>query len=264
MFTWRHFVWLFICTAVIVVSLICLKKYKVSLQRMLSIGCVVSILSEITKVVSVIRMVPSSDGSMIYPYMQMNHLPLHLCSIQILLIFYVRFTENKRLRENVLAFMYPACLLGALMALAMPSIFTTSIRIEQAFTHPMAYQFFSYHTMLIILGIYIAISGEIHWELKHLRNTYIIIALMAFLSLYLNSMFASPVYLNGELQSVEFWPNFFFTYNNPLNIKVTTIGQWYNYLLIIANIAIVLIFLCYAPLIFKKKKRNTAKSKKAA
>jgi hypothetical protein len=199
-------------------------------------------------------MVPSADGSIIYPYIPMNHLPLHLCSIQILLIFYVRFVAKGNARENLLSFMYPSCLLGALAALAMPSIFSTSITVDQAFTHPMAYQFFIYHAMLIALGLIIAMCGEVEWEWKHWRNCLIIIALAGFISLYINSMFASPTYLNGELQHIDFWPNFFFTYQNPLGIKLTKITHWYIYLVILSVLIIVLTWICFMPVI--KKNRN--------
>ena len=255
MFTWRHFVWLAICLVLIIVYLYILKKRNVPLRAVLTTACIVAILSEITKVFSTIQMVPSSDGSLIFPYLPLNHLPLHMCSIQIPLIFYTRFTDNEKGRENVLSFMYPSCSLGAIMALAMPSIFSTTISVEQAFTHPMAYQFFLYHTMLIVLGLYIAISGQIKWEKRHLINTYMITYVLSFLSLYWNSMFAAPVYENGKLMSVEFWPNFFFTYNNPLGIKVTTETGWRIYLLILLVVSAVLIFLCFVPLLYKKKKK---------
>ena len=253
MFSWQHFLWLAICIAGITASLVCLKKNKTSLSRLLDYAAVICILSEVTKVFSVMEMVASEDGSIIFPYIPMNHLPLHMCSIQILLIFYVRATKNKEMREKILSFMYPSCLLGAIAALAMPSIFTTSITVDQAFTHPMAYQFFVYHSMLVVLGLYIAMSGEIQWEKKHIFSTLKTIFAFGFISLYVNSIFASPSYLNGKLQHVDFWPNFFFTYNNPLNIKLTELWQWHLYLIIISLLVIVLVTLCFLPLLRKKK-----------
>ncbi|MBO4358844.1 MAG: YwaF family protein [Erysipelotrichaceae bacterium] len=253
MFTWRHFVWLGICLAIIVTSVVLYRKKRPSLKDVLSICCGVCVYSEVTKVFSTIQMVPSSDGSIILPYIPTNHLPLHLCSIQILLIFFVRFTENKKMREKILAFMYPTCLIGAIMALAMPSIFTTSIPVEKAFTAPISYQFFIFHSMLIALGLIIAMSGEVRWEKKHIYSTLIIIAIAAFVSIYVNSLLASPTYVDGKLVSVDFWPNFFFTYNNPLGIRVTEKWQWLLYLAIISALAIVLVTLCYLPLLKKNK-----------
>ena len=254
MFTWRHFLWLGICLVLSIIGLHIMKKRNLPISKALTSACIAAILSEIIKVFSTIEMVPSADGSLIFPYLPMNHLPLHLCSIQIPLIFYARFTDNEKGRENVLSFMYPSCFLGGIMALAMPSIFQTTIKVEQAFTHPMAYQFFLYHIMLVTLGLYIAISGHIKWERRHLVNTYLFTYTLSFLSLYTNSMFASPVYEGGKLISVEFWPNFFFTYNNPLGLKITTETGWRIYLLIILTVSALLIFLCFVPLLFKKKK----------
>ena len=98
---------------------------------------------------SVIKMVPSATGDIVYPYLEMNHMPFHLCSIQILLIFYTRFTANQKMRENVLAFMYPSCVLGAISAIILSSIFRTSVPAEEAFIHLLPYQVFIYHSMLV-------------------------------------------------------------------------------------------------------------------
>ncbi|MBQ9424624.1 MAG: YwaF family protein [Erysipelotrichaceae bacterium] len=253
MFSWQHIVWLIISFALVVFFLVSYRKKRPPFQKVLNYCLIVCYLSEFIKVFSVLEMVPSADGSMIYPYLPQNHLPLHLCSIQILLITYVRFTENKKMRDSLLAFMYPGCLMGALSALAMPSIFSTTISVNQAFTHPMAYQFFLYHTMLIILGFIIAWSGEIKWTWNDYFRCLIIIAVMGFVSLYVNSMFASPTYLNGELQHVDFWVNFLFTYQNPLGIRITTIQGWYVYLLILCAAVAILTFICYFPLVRKNR-----------
>ncbi len=255
MFTINHFLWIAICVAVIVISLLIIEKKKPSLQEVLSVCCVVCVLSEFVKVFSVIKMVPSTNGSIMYPYIENNHLPLHLCSLQILMIFYVRFSSNTKLRETVLSYMYPSCILGAISAILMPSIFRTSVPVEKAFVHPLAYQTFLYHAMLVVLGIAIARSKEIHWNIKHLYSTYLVTLLLAFLSLYVNSLLASPTYVDGKLVSVDFWPNFFFTYDNPLGIRMTKIEHWYLYLVILTVVAAVLIAALYLPLIVKKKQK---------
>lgn len=253
MFTWRHFVWLGICAAGIIISIVLYRKNRPSLNKVLNIACAICVYSEISKVISTIEMVPSSNGSMIHPYIPTNHLPLHLCSIQIILIFLVRFTSNMKLRESVLAFMYPTCLLGAIMALAMPSIFTTSIPVEKAFVSMISYQFFIFHAMLIALALIIAMSGEVKWEKKHIKTTLLITFVLGFVSIYVNSILASPTYVDGKLVSVDFWPNFFFTYQNPIGLHLTEKWQWLLYLAIIACLTIVLVTICYLPLIRKKK-----------
>ena len=117
MFTVYHFVWLAVCAALIAGALIFLKKRRPPLKNVLSVCCVLCVASELVKDLSVIKMVPSADGSMLLPYMEMQHLPFHLCSIQILLIFFVRFARPGKARTTVLAFMYPTALIGAAASL---------------------------------------------------------------------------------------------------------------------------------------------------
>lgn len=251
MFTVNHLIWFCISIALIVCSLVWLRKNKPSLSQVLIVCCVVCVLSELIKIFSVMKLVPSSDGSMYYPYMELQHLPFHLCSIQLFTIFYVTLKKQGMLRDIVLGFMYPTCIMGAFLSLCMPSIFSTSISIDQAFTHPLAYQFFIYHSMLIVLGIYIKMSGEVDLKAGHYFTTMGLLGFLAVVSLYLNSMFATPVYENGVLQSVEYTTNFFFTYKLPISIAITEIWQWYLYLGVIVVLAIVLVGLFYIP-VFKK------------
>ena len=256
MFSTNHFIWLAICVAIVIACTLYLRRHKPTLKQVLSVCCVVCVLSELIKVFSMVKMVPSADGSQIYPYLELNHMPLHLCSIQILIIFYARFSKKSEFHDSVLAFMYPTTVLGAIMALAMPSIFSTTITPAQAFSHPMAYQFFLYHTMLIVLGLYIYNCGEVDIRPKHYLSTMAIVALMAFLSIYANSLLASPTYLNGQLVSVDFITNMFFTYRPPINIALTKIWHWYLYLAVITVLAASLVALFYIPVFRKAGKKK--------
>lgn len=254
MFTVYHFIWLAICIPLCTVALWQLKKRKPPLKKVLSLACIVCVLSEVIKTLSVLKMMPSTDGTTMHLYMEMQHLPLHLCSIQILFIFYARFAREGKAKETLLAFMYPSCILGAFFALMLPSIFSTSIDVTEAFTHPMAYQFFLYHTMLVVLGAYIAMSGEIHFTGKHYLSSMGILGVLAFVSLYMNSIFATPTYVNGELVSVEYSTNFFFTQRTPIGVELTTKGDWFLYMGIILTLAVVLVGLFYLPFILKDRK----------
>ncbi|MBR1993543.1 MAG: YwaF family protein [Firmicutes bacterium] len=252
MFSIYHIIWLVICVAVMIAAIIYLKKQRPQLKDVLTVACIVSIASELIKVFSTIQMVPSSDGTMMYPYLEVQHLPLHLCSLQILVIFYVRFSNNDKLRDKLLAFMYPTCIVGAVLALMMTSIFNATIEVTQAFTHPLAYQYFLFHTMLLLLGIYIPMSGEVELDWKHYRSTMAILAVLGFLSIYINSLLAKATYVSGVLQSVDYTPNFFFTYKFPIGIVFTEIWHWYIYIAVIAVAAAAVIRLMYLPFCRKK------------
>ena len=255
MFTWRHLLWLVISAIMVSLAVYIFKKRRPDLDRVLTIALIVSVLSEMAKLSGVIELVPSSNKDLMLPYIPMNHLPLHFCSIQIVLIAFAKFMKNEKQRENLLAFMAPTCALGGIVALLMPSIFTTTISVTQAFTNVISYQFFIFHSMLTALGLIIAISGQIDWSMKHFRNSLLLVYLAGFISIYLNSMLASPTYQDGKLISVDFWTNFFFTYQNPLGIQITQLWQWYLYLLILMLVAALLLYLFHLPLI-KGKRRS--------
>lgn len=256
MFTVNHFIWLGICLILMAAAFRYLKTHRLPLKAVLTVACVICVLSELTKTLSVLEMVPSADGSAMHLYLPMQHLPLHLCSIQILFIFYARFAKDGPAKETLLAFMYPSCTLGAFFALMMPSIFSTSISVSQAFTHPLAYQFFLYHTMLVILGIYIAASGEVNIRPKHYLSSLGILGVLGFCSIYFNSMFATPTYENGVLVSVDYSTNFFFTQRTPIGIELTEKWQWLVYMGIIAALAALLIGLFYLPYFRRARKQK--------
>ena len=254
MFTWRHLLWLAICTVMVFVIVRDYDKKRPDLGKVLTSALIVALMSEFTKVMGVIELVPSNSGELLQPYLPLNHLPLHFCSIQIVLIAVAKFTGSEKRRGTLLAFMAPTCTIGGSSALLIPSIFTTTISAEQAFTSPVSYQFFIFHSMIIALGLIITRSGEIDWSMKHFRNTTLAVFLLAFASIYLNSMFASPTYVDGELVSVDFGTNFFFTYRNPLGIKITELWQWHLYLIIMALLATLLLYLFHLPLIRRNKR----------
>ena len=78
---------------------------------------------------------------------------------------------------------------------------------------------------------------------------------LAFLSIYLNSIFADARYESGVLVSVENTTNFFFTYDFAFDIGINTIGKWYLYFCAIAILAFVVIALFYIP-VFKRAKTS--------
>lgn len=248
MFSLYHMIWLALCAVLATCALAVLQRRAVALRSLLTAACVGAALSELVKVLSMIEMVPSADGRMVLPYLKPQELPLHLCSLQIVFIFYARFAKEGPRRTLVLAFMYPTCLLGGLAALALPSIFSAGlVAPEAAFTTPLAYQFFLYHTMLVTFGAYILLSRQVALRPGHVLSTLGLLGALAFASLYLNSIFAGATYADGQLASVDYTPNFMFTYQPPVALTLATKGQWLLYLAALVLLAAALIALCYLP-----------------
>lgn len=256
MFTHQHICWLVICAAVIVLSLRYLLHYKPPLSSVLTVCCIAAIVAELVKTFSKIQMVPSADGSIMHPYIEMSQVPLHLCSLQIVFMFYCRFAKDSAFRDSLLAFMYPSCAIGAFAALMIPTLFS-EIPVARAFTHPQAYEYFLYHSVLVVLGVYIGFSGQVKLRPKHYLTSLAWLGSMAFISLYVNSMLAVPTYENGNLVSVDFAPNFLFTYDTPIGIPLTELRHWYLYLGILLVLASGLLALFYIPVFRRAKKKVT-------
>ncbi len=256
MFSTNHFIWMFISLVVIVASVILLKKYKPSLKSVLTVCCIICVISELVKIFGAMMIVPATNGKTMYLYMSMSDLPFHFCSLQIVFVFMTRFMKDEKLKETLLAFMYPTCIAGATFAIILTTTFKESVPVEKAFVHPTAYQFFLYHCMLVVLGIYIVMSGEVKIKPKHYLSSLGILLGLSICSLYLNSMFAQPIYKNGKLISVEHTPNFFFTYRTPIGIKLTEMWHWYIYLAILFALVIILMTIFYLPFFLKSRKET--------
>ena len=232
MFSINHIIWIVICMLFVTVFLIIFRRNKVSLSVVLTWACIICLLSELIKICSVVQVVSAEGTGVATPYITLNHLPFHLCSMQIILIFYTRFSKNKKSRNAVLGFMYPTCLLGGAGAIIFPSIFNTTISVSEAFTHPVAYQTFIYHAMLLVVAIYIKMCGEVKMDRKTYLSTVLAYYFLMIISVYLNSILSTPVFDNGKLVSLEHAPNFMFTFGSPVPFAgFDSVGEWYIYIL---------------------------------
>lgn len=253
MFSREHLIWLGICAVIIAVTLLLLNKFKPPLKRVLDVACVLCVISELVVVATLIKVVPSSGGVETFMYLPLSSLPLHLCSIQTLFVFMARAMKDEERRQTLLAFMYVTCLAGAGVALVVTSLFN-SVDTSEAFTHPRAYQYHLFHCLLVILGAYIAMCGEVRFRKKHILSTLKIVALLGWASVYINSICSHPIYDDEKLQSIEYGTNYFFTFQTPIGIEMTEKWHWFLYLFILFCIIVAVELICYLPLIKRDKK----------
>ncbi len=120
------------------------------------------------------------------------------------------------------------------------------------------WRIFLYHTMLITLGLYIGVSEECDLHFRDIRWAEILLICLDFMTLYLNSMMATPYYKGDMLMGVGNAINYFSSYNNPLGITMADKQAWLIYLAIRVLLALVLILLLYLPLLRKRKKEKLA------
>jgi len=175
--------------------------------------------------------------------------------LQIISIYCARFMKEGKARDVLLGFMYPTCVAGAFFALLLPSIFDAETTAFDAFLDGHPYEYFLFHSMLIILGLYIFLSKQVDLKPRHCLTTFGMLAAVAFISIYTNSMFSYAVYKGGELTSVEYTPNFFFVFETPIDIPLTEMWHWYVYLAILLTLASALIVGFYIP-VFRRAKEQ--------
>ncbi len=257
MFSFQHIIWLLICFAIVILCRYLIARFEIGFDKVLA-GCIiVCIASEFTKIFSSITVLPLVDGSGCVPYLEMSFLPLHLCSIQIVFIFILKYTDkNSKFYRILLAFVYPTSIAGAVGALLVPTVFTSSVPPKEAFSHPIVYQYFLFHTMLIILGLSIYHFYGQEFNGKDCINAAIMSLSLFFISLYVNSVFSIPRYDEGVLVGIEKSVNFFISFRPPIDIQLLSKSAWLLYLCILFAIGILIVFVLYLPVLLRSKKKT--------
>lgn len=260
MFSLGHMLWVVICALLIAGGLGLCLRLRPSLDRVLKVCLGLGVISEVVKVFCVVQLLPMvepavSGGELVYqqtgrfaPYMEMEHLPLELCSLQLLFMALAVFSRPGKWRTRLLAFMYFSCILGGGMGILFAAIAPEHPTTASFFCSLRPWQYFPYHAMLVTLGIWLGISRESGITFAHFPVGVAGIVLLDAATFYLNSVFSLPVYRGGEVIGVSYAVNYFSSYWNPLGIEVTEKWQWMVYLLIRGVLAIGLIFLTFLPL----------------
>ncbi len=247
----NHFIFLGICIAYIVASLVLLKKYKVSFSTVLTIMVVIAVISELVKINEYIVTYYDDAGKAIGVYFEKEGLPFHLCSIQIIFLFVARMCKEGSFKDKLLAFMYPTAFVGALMALML-----ATITIE--FDRPLAWQYFIYHASLIIYGLYIPMSKVVIIDTKKFLNTCLCLIGLFIVSIYINGLVGVPsqdVIQNGEVigvtEGMHVW--FFYSTKPPIkNLPILNLDNgWIAYILSIMVIGIIAMTLAHLPFLIK-------------
>lgn len=236
------------------VAIFLIFKFKPSFKLVFTIASILSIISEVVKTFSTLEFLPIvGETGEVVPYISMGHFPLHLCAIQVFLIIIVwRLKEESSLRTTLLAFMFPTMILGATLALILPG--------DMNVLNPRTYQYFLFHGMLVVLGIYIMLNKDMKFKPKHYLTSLGLLGLFGLVSIYANSLFANITYENGERVLIQDIPNLFFTMRSPVGFlpKFTEPYHWYIYLGCVLLIAVTAFTLFYIPIFVKalKKKSN--------
>ena len=246
MYSTGHLIWIAISFALIIGGFIAIKVRKPTLEQVLKACLAVGIVSEVTKVFSVANILPvvtpeivSSEAgpALAYtpigqytPYLKMEHLPLELCSLMIVFLIAALLLKNGIWRSRLLAMMYITGTIGGLMGIFLSYIATEYTSTAAFLTAPRAWQYFLYHAMVVLLGLYLGFEYSGGVSLRFWKSTMLGILLLDLPTFYLNSVFSVPAYVDGVPVGILYRTNFFSSYVNPLGLVLTEKWQWLAYL----------------------------------
>ena len=238
MFGTTHFIWLGISIVIIVALLFIQKKFNLSFETVLTIMLTMSICSEVTKILCNMEPAPGGRTGLV---LDPGDLPFHLCSIQIFFMFAVKYIKNEKFREKMIGFMIPTMILGATIALFIPTVGTE-------FTVVQVYQYFIYHAFLIFFSIYCLKQKFVNWSWGvYLRNIK-----------YLGVIALVVTWINSALSGVLPRVNFMYLVRPPMeNLPILNLDNgWTVYFLTLIGLVFSLTALFTWIAILATKQKN--------
>ena len=270
MFRPAHIAFILLSAALITAGVLVIRRRRPSLDRLIKVCFVLGLISEAVKVFCVIEIQPVvepviENGMLVYrqtgayaPYLQGEHLPLELCSLQLVFMLLFLVIRRRSLKRKLLALMYATALVGGVIAILLASIAPEFETAAAFFSAPRAWQFFLYHAMIVTLGIAIGMDREYRLHFRDLRYALLGVLGLDFVIYYVNSVMSIPYYQGDTLMGIAYAVNYFSSYNNPLGIVMSNKMQYALYLLIRLVLAVVLIVLVFVPFAVRDKKEREA------
>jgi hypothetical integral membrane protein (TIGR02206 family) len=235
MFATGHFIWLGVIAAAIALAITLIKKFNASqnvVQKVVFYALIVLKLFHVC-----LSMKESPDGGFVINQTQIS---FHLCSLMIYSVILINVIKNEKFVKTMKSFMVPCMLLGAAMALLIPTEGVDALR-------PRVWQYMLIHGVLVFYGLYLMIVERVDLSVKaYLTNLKLLIVVVIFAFL-----------MNSVLE--QYNTNFLFLRKPPMdNLPVLNLDNgWYVYFISLALVACALLFTVHIPyLIINRKKKQ--------
>ncbi len=242
LFGTKHIILIIISLALVAALYILLRRidFKKAVKLMLCIG----IISEIIKIFYYIIRNEETYGG----FLPKTDLPFQLCSIQIIFIAVLNYSENEKLKRMLISFMMPSCLIGGLAALLIAT--TSSLNGMWIIT----LQYFVYHAAIMAFALYLTTSKEYGLTLKGYFSCMKFLLVIMFFAIYINGMLYDGV-SNINFMYVTGPPQDGLPYLNDNN-------GWLSYIIRYAVLVVGAITLFYIKPIVLAAKSKISESKK--
>lgn len=234
MFSTGHFVWLGIIAIFIALCLMLAKKYKPSHDLVRKI--VFYLLVPLKIFHMSLSLKESSHGGFIIDQPQLS---FHLCSIMIYAVILINVIPNEKFVKTMKSFMVPCMLLGAAMALLIPTE-----GVDPA--TPRVWQYMLIHGVLVFYGLYLAIVEKVDLSIKAYLTNLKLLLIVVVLAFLMNSVLG------------DYGTNFLFLREPPMeNLPILNMNHgWGVYLITLALITCILLFSVHIPYIIKHSKKE--------
>ena len=236
----KHLIIMALCAVVMVAAYFAARKWELS--KLIKVLFTIGVISELIKVFYYIIANEAVYGGIL----PKTDLPFHLCSIQILFVAIVRFTNSQKIKELLLSFMIPSCLFGGIAAIL---IATTSSLNGMPI---LSLQYFGYHSAIVIFALVLLTSGVLQLTIRHYVNCLkFLVGLMLF-AIYINS-----ILYDGN-------PNINFMYvASPPQAGLPWLNEdqgWLVYMLRYSSLVVGCVTLCYIKPIYKAIRARFSKA----
>jgi len=236
----KHLILLAVCAAAIVAAYFFARKW--SLEKLTKVLFSIGVVSEFIKVFYYIIANEATYGGVL----PKTDLPFHLCSIQILFVALVRFVPSRKIKELLLSFMIPSCLLGGIAALLIAT--TSSLNGGWILT----LQYFGYHCAIVVFALTLLSGKTMELTAKHYVNCLkFLLGLMLF-----------AVYINSILYDGNSNINFMYVVSPP-QAGLPWLNEekgWLVYILRYALLVVGCVTACYCRPIYKALKARFTKT----
>ena len=237
MFTSVHFIWLLVIAAVIGALLVLAHKSKLPAARVQRVTAVVLVALKLLHLS--LSMKESVHGGLVIDQTQLS---FHLCSIMIYAVILSSFVKNERLLARLKSFMVPCLMIGALMALLIPTEGVDP-------TVPRVWQYMLIHGVLVFYGLYLALIEKVDLSFRAYGNNLLLMSGVMMVAFLMNSVLE------------QYGTNFLFLRIPPMeNLPILNLDNgWYVYFISLVAVACILMLLVHLPFILaracKGKKR---------
>ncbi len=240
MFSLAHFIWLGCIALAIATALVAVKKLKPSNETVQRVVCVVLVLTKLFHLS--LSMKESEMGGMV---LEQNQLSFQLCSIMIYLTVLITVVKNEKFVKTIKSFMVPCMLIGAAMALLIPTAGVDP-------TAPRVWEYMLAHCTLVFYGAYLMAVERVDLSLRSYLTNLKLLALLVVVAFMMNSI----------LEAYD--TNFMFLREPPMEgLPILNLDHgWHIYFVTLALIACTLVLLVHLPFVISDFRKKLGKEKK--